>query len=325
MNPWHTELLNQDLRNFLGECFHQLEAAFFNKTNDALRNGLVIQRVADIVRFCRSADIRGHFKIDNHGLPDFTLPVIDADDGLDGEALKKNDVHGCVWVYSVADKGIGNIHAFILATPGKSEMTIWALIPLAYLMGSVSTAIIVSRLLGLPDPRQQGSKNPGATNVLRLGGKKAAAITLIGDALKGLIPVVIAKALGVAPEILAAVSLAAFLGHLYPIFFGFKGGKGVATALGIFLGLSPWVGLAVLATWLLTAFLFKYSSLAALTAALLSPLYLWFILHSEVLVGVGLTMALLLVSRHRANIERLLKGEESRIGSGKKKKPQDSE
>jgi glycerol-3-phosphate acyltransferase PlsY len=228
-------------------------------------------------------------------------------------------------LHSVTGKGIGNIHAFILATPGKGEMAIWALIPLAYLMGSVSTAIIVSRLLGLPDPRQQGSKNPGATNVLRLGGKKAAAVTLVGDALKGLIPVLIAKSLEVSPEILAAVSLAAFLGHLYPIFFGFKGGKGVATALGIFLGLSPWVGLAVLATWLLMAFLFRFSSLAALTAALLSPLYLWLILHSEVLVGVGLTMALLLVSRHRANIERLLKGEESRIGSGKKKEQKASE
>lgn len=201
-------------------------------------------------------------------------------------------------------------------------MTIWALIPLAYLMGSVSTAIIVSRLLGLPDPRQQGSKNPGATNVLRLGGKSAAAITLLGDALKGMVPVLIAKALEVSPEVLGAVSLAAFLGHLYPIFFGFKGGKGVATALGVFLGLSPWVGLAVLATWLLMAFLFRFSSLAALSAAILSPVYLWFILHSEVLVGVGLTMALLLVSRHRANIERLLKGEESRIGSGKKKQSQ---
>jgi glycerol-3-phosphate acyltransferase PlsY len=198
-------------------------------------------------------------------------------------------------------------------------MTIWALIPLAYLMGSVSTAIIVSRLFGLPDPRQEGSKNPGATNVLRLGGKKAAVITLLGDAIKGLIPVLIAKFLEVSPEILAAVGLAAFLGHLYPIFFGFKGGKGVATALGVLTGFSPWVGLSVLATWVLMAFLFRISSLSALTAALLSPVYLWFILRSDVLVGAGVAMALLLVSRHRANIVRLLKGEESKIGGGKKK------
>lgn len=203
-------------------------------------------------------------------------------------------------------------------------MAIWSLIPLAYLMGSVSTAIIVSRIFGLPDPRKQGSKNPGATNVLRLGGKKAAVITLLGDALKGLIPVLLAKFLAVEADLLAAVGLAAFLGHLYPIFFGFKGGKGVATALGVLTGFSPWVGLAVLSTWLLMAFLFRYSSLAALVAAALSPLYLWFIAHSEVLAGAGLAMALLLISRHRANIVRLIKGDESRIGSNKKKKSTES-
>jgi acyl phosphate:glycerol-3-phosphate acyltransferase len=193
-------------------------------------------------------------------------------------------------------------------------MTIWLLIPLAYLMGSLSTAVMVSRVFGLPDPREEGSKNPGATNVLRLGGKKAAAITLAGDALKGLIPVLIAQALATPPPMLAAVGLAAFLGHLYPVFFGFKGGKGVATALGVMSGFSGWLGLAVLATWILMALLFRFSSLAALTAASLSPVYVWYLLHSPVITGAALTMALLLVSRHRANIERLLKGEESRIG-----------
>lgn len=196
-------------------------------------------------------------------------------------------------------------------------MTVWLLVPLAYLMGSLSTAVIVSKLFGLPDPRQQGSKNPGATNVLRLGGKKAAAITLAGDALKGLIPVMLAQYLGATTDMVAAVGLAAFLGHLYPVFFGFKGGKGVATALGVLSGFSGWVGLSVLATWILMAVVFRYSSLSALTAALLAPVYVWFILKSPVLAGAALAMALLLVSRHRANIERLLKGEESRIGSKK--------
>ena len=193
-------------------------------------------------------------------------------------------------------------------------MAIWFLVPFAYLLGSLSTAVIVSKLAGLPDPREQGSKNPGATNVLRLGGKKAAIITLLGDALKGLVPVVIADALSASPDILAAVGLAAFLGHLYPVFFGFKGGKGVATALGVLSGFSVWVGLAVLATWLLTAFLFRISSLAALTAATLAPLYVWLLRESPVLSGAALAMALLLISRHRGNIERLLRGEESRIG-----------
>lgn len=193
-------------------------------------------------------------------------------------------------------------------------MAIWLLIPLAYLLGSLSTAVIVSRVAGLPDPREEGSKNPGATNVLRLGGKKAAAITLFGDALKGLLPVLIAKYAVVQPELLAAVGLAAFMGHLYPVFFGFKGGKGVATALGVLGGFSSGVGLAVLGTWIAMAGLFRISSLAALTAAALAPVYVWWFLHSPVLTGAALTMALLLISRHRANIERLLKGEESRIG-----------
>jgi glycerol-3-phosphate acyltransferase PlsY len=182
-------------------------------------------------------------------------------------------------------------------------------------MGSLSTAIIVSKLTGLPDPRESGSKNPGATNVLRLGGKKAAAVTLLGDAVKGLIPVLIARYLDAPADIIAAVGLGAFLGHLYPVFFGFKGGKGVATALGVLTGFSGWLGLAVLATWLGMAYLFRYSSLAALTAASLAPVYVWLLLHSPVLAGASLAMALLLISRHRGNIERLLKGEESKIGS----------
>lgn len=199
-------------------------------------------------------------------------------------------------------------------------MANWLLVPLAYLMGSVSTAVIVSRLAGLPDPREQGSKNPGATNVLRLGGKKAAAITLAGDALKGLLPLLLARYLGVQPEILAATGLAAFLGHLYPIFFGFKGGKGVATALGVLTGFSGWVGLSVLVTWVLVALISRISSLSALVAATMAPVYVWYFMRSPVLAGAALSMALLLVSRHRSNIERILKGEESRIG--RKKTPE---
>ena len=199
-------------------------------------------------------------------------------------------------------------------------MANWLLVPLAYLMGSVSTAVIVSRLAGLPDPREQGSKNPGATNVLRLGGKKAAAITLAGDALKGLLPLLLARYLGVQPEILAATGLAAFLGHLYPIFFGFKGGKGVATALGVLTGFSGWVGLSVLVTWVLVALISRISSLSALVAATMAPVYVWYFMQSPVLAGAALSMALLLVSRHRSNIERILKGEESRIG--RKKTPE---
>jgi glycerol-3-phosphate acyltransferase PlsY len=194
-------------------------------------------------------------------------------------------------------------------------MAEWLLVPLAYCLGSLSSAVIVSRLAGLPDPREEGSKNPGATNVLRLGGKKAAAITLLGDALKGLLPVLLAQAAGAPPLILGAVGLAAFLGHLFPAFFGFKGGKGVATALGVLSGLAWPVGLAVLATWIAVAYLSKFSSLAALVAAALAPLHVWLWAgHSPALTGFAAVMAALLFYRHRGNIERLLKGQESRIG-----------
>ena len=144
--------------------------------------------------------------------------------------------------------------------------SLYLLIPAGYLFGSISTAIIVCKLMGLPDPRTQGSRNPGATNVARLGGKKAAALTLAGDMLKGLLPVTIAHALGSDATILAGTALAAFLGHLYPVFFGFQGGKGVATALGVIYGLYWPVGLLTSAVWLIMAVLFRYSSLAALVA-----------------------------------------------------------
>ncbi|QXP85445.1 glycerol-3-phosphate 1-O-acyltransferase PlsY [Methylococcus sp. Mc7] len=191
----------------------------------------------------------------------------------------------------------------------------WLLVPFAYLLGSVSSAIIVSRALGLPDPRQEGSKNPGATNVLRLGGKHAAILTLLGDTSKGLIPLLIAKSMTVSPPLMAAVGFAAFVGHLYPVFFQFKGGKGVATALGVLLGFAWPVGVMALLTWLGVAALFRFSSLSALAAAVLAPVYVWFWLGSAELVVATMFMSTLLVYRHKGNIERLLKGEETRLGA----------
>jgi glycerol-3-phosphate acyltransferase PlsY len=188
------------------------------------------------------------------------------------------------------------------------------LIVVAYLFGSISTAIIVARLMGLPDPRTQGSGNPGATNVLRIGGKKAAAITLLGDTLKGLLPVLLARALGAADAVLAAVAFAAFIGHLFPIFFGFKGGKGVATALGVLLGLAWPVAVAVAATWLFMAKVFKISSLSALTAAALAPLYMWLLADRPGFLVMSVAMSLILIARHKSNIEKLLRGEEGKIG-----------
>lgn len=187
----------------------------------------------------------------------------------------------------------------------------WLLVPLAYLTGSVSSAIIVCKMMGLADPRENGSGNPGATNVMRIGGKKAAAITLFGDAMKGLLPVLLAKALDADSLILSLVVFAAFLGHLYPIFFGFKGGKGVATSLGVTLGVAWLLGLVVSGTWFLVYKIGKISSLSALVAAILTPLYAWLIVGDMNLVVTFVVIALILWWRHKSNIQRLLAGQES--------------
>jgi glycerol-3-phosphate acyltransferase PlsY len=190
---------------------------------------------------------------------------------------------------------------------------IWVL--LAYLLGSVSSAIIVCRLMGLPDPRTEGSGNPGATNVLRIGGKKAAALTLLGDMLKGYLPVAVSVWAGLAPEVIIAIGVAAFVGHLWPVFFGFQGGKGVATELGVLFGLHPVIGLVIAGVWLLIAKGMKISSLAALIAMTLAPVMVWFWTQGELSWTLGVTlMSLILMIRHKSNIQRLLSGEESSIG-----------
>ena len=189
-----------------------------------------------------------------------------------------------------------------------------ALVVVAYLLGSISSAVVVCRLMGLPDPRTQGSNNPGATNVLRIGGKKAAAVTLVGDSLKGLIPMLTGHLLGVGPAVLAATGLAAFLGHLYPVFFGFRGGKGVATALGVQFGLWWPIGLTVAAGWLFVAKVLRISSLSALVSMALAPLIVWFFWPEPILLGMQVLISLLLFWRHRSNIANLISGQEGKIG-----------
>ncbi|MET0106214.1 MAG: glycerol-3-phosphate 1-O-acyltransferase PlsY [Sedimenticola sp.] len=183
----------------------------------------------------------------------------------------------------------------------------------AYLLGSISSAIIVCKLMGLPDPRTEGSNNPGATNVLRIGGKKAAAITLLGDSLKGFIPVLIANLMGVDPMVLAGVALAAFLGHLYPVFFGFKGGKGVATALGVQFGLGWQIGGTIALLWLFMAKVVNISSLSALVSMALAPMVVWYFSPYPELVGMQIILSLILFWRHRSNIRNLLQGSEGKI------------
>jgi len=190
---------------------------------------------------------------------------------------------------------------------------------LAYLIGSISSAVLIARMLGMPDPRTVGSGNPGATNILRQGKKAAAIGTLLGDIVKGCVPVVIARLITEDPIIVALVAAAAFLGHLYPLFFQFKGGKGVATALGVYLALNPWMSLALVLTWLATAATFRYSSLAAVLTAAISPLYAWYFLPGAPFLILTLFIALMLVWRHLGNIKRLLGGQEDKIRLRKKR------
>ena len=196
----------------------------------------------------------------------------------------------------------------------------------AYLIGSLSFAVLVSRLMGLSDPRSYGSKNPGATNVLRSGSKKAAVLTLLLDALKGWFPVVAVKwwgdAWGLGDGTVALVGLAAFLGHLWPVFFRFQGGKGVATAAGVIIGFEPWLGLAALLTWAIVVYAFRYVSLASIVTAVFAPVF--FLFGNQVawrapgvLVLSLAVMGLLLVWRHAENINRLVAGKESKLGAKK--------
>ena len=188
----------------------------------------------------------------------------------------------------------------------------------AYLIGSLSFAVIVSRAMGLSDPRSYGSGNPGATNVLRSGNRVAAVLTLAFDALKGYVPVLLAliygPRFGIGETAVAFVGLAAFVGHLWPVFFRFQGGKGVATAAGVLLALNPWLGLATLVSWVLIAFFFRYSSLASIVAAAFAPFYQLLIWGMEPGVLAIIMMSLLLVWRHEGNIRKLMAGTESRLG-----------
>lgn len=200
------------------------------------------------------------------------------------------------------------------------------LIPIAYLIGSISFAVVVSKCMRLPDPHSYGSGNPGATNVLRTGNKLAAVLTLIGDALKGFFAVMLARILlgdesltsTLSSWLLCGVVIAVFLGHLFPIFHGFKGGKGVATACGILFGINWILGLATLGTWIIVAAFMRYSSLAALAAAVFGPIYFVFLFGFQPMGIALLAVCLLLIWRHRSNIHNLINGKESRIGSKKK-------
>lgn len=203
-----------------------------------------------------------------------------------------------------------------------SDSIQWLFIPIAYFISSVSFAVVVSKVMSLPDPHSYGSGNPGATNILRTGNKLAALLTLIGDALKGYVAVTLARAfipVDLGSWVLPMVAVAAFVGHLYPIFHRFKGGKGVATALGILLAINWVLGVMTLSTWLIVAVFMRYSSLAALIAALFAPLYFIFLFGIQPMALAIAIMSALLIWRHQSNIVNLLNGTETRLGSKSKK------
>lgn len=225
-------------------------------------------------------------------------------------------IHGChldnARTFLPGCKYIVNLDASLVTWPAFLGTAV-----VSYLIGSIATAIMVARITGLPDPRTAGSGNPGATNVLRLGGKKAAIMTLVGDVLKGVLPIAILRLIGAPDQLLATAGLFVFIGHLYPVFFGFRGGKGVATAAGALLVLAPWVGLIALGTWLAVALITRYSSLAALTAAVVAAAAATWLSPPVIALAASL-MSLGLIWRHRKNIGRLIDGSESRIGQKSK-------
>lgn len=205
----------------------------------------------------------------------------------------------------------------------QNAHSVLGILLIAYVIGSISFAVVFSKVFGLQDPRTYGSGNPGATNVLRSGNKPAAALTLIFDAAKGWFAVWFAVRLGLTPVLIGCVAIAVFIGHLYPIFLKFKGGKGVATAFGIMLAVQPLLALAAMATWIIIAVFFRFSSLAALTCAVFAPFYYFFggmlIWQAHFPIGIALiVIAFFLLIRHKANIHRLIKGTEPRIGQSKK-------
>jgi glycerol-3-phosphate acyltransferase PlsY len=190
------------------------------------------------------------------------------------------------------------------------------LLIIAYLLGSVNSAVIVCKLMELPSPNTTGSKNPGATNVLRIGGKKAAAFTFTGDALKGIIAVLIGHFMNQNEAFLCWIGLAAVIGHIFPIFFKFKGGKGVATAIGASIAIEPILGICIMLTWFVIAMVFRYSSLAAIIAFLASPAFAGYFLGQDTIAPFAI-IAVLIIIKHKQNIKRLLNGTESRIGTKK--------
>jgi acyl phosphate:glycerol-3-phosphate acyltransferase len=290
----------------LGECFDEEEAIFCETFLEASDHFSVVDRVAYSFRAPRPVQ-QSDLEIELHRLRHAPFPLVDADQNLDSEIVDENGVH----------HNYARIRALIVCE--KIVTAVLAL--LAYLMGSVSFAIVTSRAFRLPDPRTYGSGNPGATNVLRTGRKPAAALTLLGDAVKGWLAVVIAAHFA-EPSMrnfaVAAAGVAVIVGHMYPIFFRFQGGKGVATALGVLFALNVYVALGTLATWLIIATFFRISSLAALVAALFAPFFTLILYNAtHPYFGSVAIIAALLIWRHRANIRNLLAGTEDRLGRDK--------
>lgn len=310
------ELGEQQSGDVLGEGLRQREPALSEGLFDASDDLRVVDRVRHVVGLSGAAVRQADFEVELDRLGDLALPFVDADLRLQAKFVQEYDIHGSAWVGSGTGSGV------VAAPSGDGRgrrlynrrMVIAAWVLAAYALGSISFAVVVSRAFRLPDPRSFGSGNPGATNVLRTGNKAAAACTLAGDALKGLIAVWLARVYAgvgsVDDPLIAAVALAVFLGHLYPVFFSFKGGKGVATALGILFALDWRLGASALAVWLAVFATTRISSLSALTAAVTAPLVAWSTFGRGWVTGAVIPLSMLVLWRHRANIANLLSGSE---------------
>lgn len=311
IDPLGLEIHEDHLRDVFGERFQQQKMLVLQVGGNALDDFAVIDGIANIVGLTGAMRIEADVDIEIERLRLLLFPFVEPDPRGSAQFANKNNVHER---FSFFDDAYCRVAAMTNS---------FIAVLIAYLIGSLSFAVIVSKLFGLPDPHTYGSGNPGATNVLRTGKKAAALLTLIGDGAKGWFAVWLAQKFAadfqLGPITLACVAIAVFLGHLFPVFFKFLGGKGVATAAGILLAINVWLGLATLATWIIIAVFFRYSSLAALVSSIFAPFYTFFLfgVSSPYLFAV-IAMCALLVWRHKENITKLMNGTESKLGAKKK-------
>lgn len=321
--PGRAKVFANHLGDVLGQRFQQQEVLLGQRLAQAFHHHTVVNGVADIIGMAGHFTGNADFQVDFDGLRIFPLPLINTDNGVGAYFAQENDVHCYAGSWALSPDTVKS-EAFY-SNGYTMTTTAFAFVVAAYLLGSLSFAVIVSKAMGMADPRSYGSGNPGATNVLRSGKKTAAVLTLLGDGAKGWVAVALTAwfgpRYGLGEQAIAMSALAVLIGHMWPVFFGFKGGKGVATAVGVLFGFNVWLALAAIATWLFMAFVVKISSLSAIVACVMVPVYAYFIVQpSSPYFGTCIIIAILVIHRHKSNLIKLLTGQEGRIGEKAEKK-----